>query len=342
MIKIVADRDIPFLQGVFEPCAEVVYLDGASISPIDVANANAVITRTRTRCDSALLEGSAVGAIATATIGFDHIDMDYCRTRGISVFTSAGCNARGVLQWMGAVLRWLNRNGHIGAPSGTTLGIVGVGNVGSLVERYARMWGFDVVCCDPPRQRAEGGDFVTLAEVARRSDIVTFHVPLIRSGEGVTVNLAGDEFFKMIKPGAIVINSSRGEVVDQSCLLSVLESGACSCVIDTWAAEPHISAALAGLSLLATPHIAGYSLQGKANATAMVVRSLATHFGWKQLDGWYPAEIEPSSPSDISWDDMCSLMPQYFDIGALSDTLKANPGEFERMRTAYRYRKEFF
>ena len=265
-MKIIADSAIPFLRGVLEPFAEVEYLPGTAISAADVRNADALVIRTRTRCDEKLLADSRVKLIATATIGFDHIDTAWCAAHGIEVTTAAGCNARGVLQWVGAALVHLSRT-QGWQPAERTLGIVGVGHVGSLVKAYAEGWGFRVVCCDPPREERERCGFRTLEEVAREADILTFHTPLDAS----TRHMADSRLFGLIKPGAILINSSRGEVVDGEALL---QSGL-GWALDVWEHEPHLDPALLENALLATPHIAGYSEQGKANATAMSVASLA-------------------------------------------------------------------
>ncbi len=349
MVKIVADKDIPYLEGVLEPYAGVVYVPGAGIGPEEAAEADALVVRTRTRCDAALLEGSRVGMIATATIGYDHIDMEYCRAHGIGVATAAGCNARGVLQWFGAAMRTLRLSGRIGQPGEVAVGVVGVGNVGSLVARYASLWGFRTLCCDPFRAAVAADDgmyrpaeFFSLEQVARQADVVTFHVPLSCAGPHPTAGMAGTEFFGMLRPGAVVLNSSRGEIADSAALLGAVASGRCGCVIDTWAGEPRIDPALLRVSLLATPHIAGYTLQGKAMGTAMSVRALARHFGWPLTD-WYPPQAgDPSRAVDISWDEMCRRMPQHFDIEAQSAALKANPAAFESMRNQYAYRREFF
>ena len=230
-MKIIADSAIPFLQGVLEPWAEVRYLPGAEIAPEEVRDADALLIRTRTRCDERLLGGSRVRLIATATIGFDHIDTAWCAAHGIRVCTAAGCNARGVLQWAGAVLAHLART-QGWQPAGRTLGVVGVGHVGSLVKEYAETWGFRVLCCDPPREAREHCGFLPLEEVARQADILTFHTPL----DDTTRRMAGDALFARMKPGAVILNSSRGEVVDGAALL---RSGL-ACVLDVWEHEPAI------------------------------------------------------------------------------------------------------
>ena len=356
-MKIVADCDIPFLKGVLEPYAEIVYLPGTEISPQDTANADALIVRTRTRCDRSLLKGSPVRFIGTATIGFDHIDRDYCTTHGITVETAAGCNARGVLQWVGAVLAYDARQTGWN-PTKKTLGVVGVGHVGSLVANYARQWGFRVLCCDPPRQRSTPhGDptnplspvnFVPLEQIAEEADIVTFHVPLNRTGEDATFHMADEACFARMKPDTLLLNSSRGEVVDGSALLAHLRAGeqhsggeGFRCAIDTWEHEPEIDRELLRRTLLATPHIAGYSRQGKANATSLIVRALALRYGLP-LTEWYPPEVSPVPPRAIGWEELLATIDGYFDIEAQSRALKSAPSEFETMRNRYHYREEYF
>ena len=244
-MKIVADNAIPFLKGVLEPYARVEYLPGKTIATADVRDADALIVRTRTRCDAALLEGSSVKLIATATIGFDHIDTAWCAAHGIEVTTAAGCNARGVLQWVGAALVHLSRT-QGWQPAERTLGIVGVGHVGSLVKAYAEGWGFRVVCCDPPREAREHCGFLPLEEVARQADILTFHTPL----DDTTRRMAGDALFARMKPGAVILNSTRGEVVDGAALL---RSGL-ACVLDVWEHEPHLDPALLENALVGIVH----------------------------------------------------------------------------------------
>ena len=331
-MKIIADCAIPFLQGVLEPFAEMTYLPGRSISAADVRDADALMIRTRTRCDEKLLAGSRVKMIATATIGFDHIDRTWCSARGIRVTTAAGCNARGVLQWVGATLVHLSRT-QGWQPAERTLGIVGVGHVGSLVKAYAEAWGFRVVCCDPPREERERCGFLPLEAVAREADILTFHTPL----DATTHHMAAEALFRQMKSGAILLNSSRGEVVDTQ----ALPASGHPYVLDVWEHEPHLDPQLLGGALLATPHIAGYTEQGKANATAMSVAALARFFGLP-FEGWYPPQAAPSAPRPIGWQELCDTIPNVYDIEAESRHLKQRPADFEAMRDHYAYRREYF
>lgn len=331
-MKVVIDSAIPYLRGVLEPYSEVVYREGQGFSVADVADADALIVRTRTKCNANLLQGSRVKLIATATIGFDHIDLDYCAQQGIRVVTAEGCNAAGVLQWVAAALAMLSqRDGWL--PRQKTLGIVGVGNVGSLVERYARAWGFEVLCCDPPRQLREGGDFIDFEELLRRSDIVTLHTPL----DSTTHHLLDAAAVGLIRENGVIINASRGEVASTQALLSAPQT----LMLDVWENEPEIDAELLDKALVATPHIAGYSAQGKANAASMVVRAVAKEFGLP-IGEWYPSEVEPVERRPIEWEQMCRTIADYCDLEGQSKQLKSDLSIFESMRNNYSYREEYF
>ncbi len=342
-LRIVADRDIPYLKGVLEPYADMRYLKGSDIVREDVHDAQVIITRTRTRCDRELLEGSSVRMIATATIGHDHIDLDYCARQGIEVATAAGCNARAVLQYvMGALAALAAQDGW--KPADKTLGVVGVGNVGSLIYRYGQHFGFRVLGCDPPQKRQDPSlPYLPLEEMLPQCDIVTLHTPLIETGEDRTRGLASATFFARLKPGAIFLNSSRGAVLDDQALLQAIRQGIVTrSVIDTWNHEPDINRELLKAVTFATPHIAGYSRQGKAAGTADVVEAISRHFSLP-LKAWYPSEVDPGKPDEtLNWEAMGEAMPAYFDIAAHSDFLKTHPGAFEEWRNHYDYRTEFF
>lgn len=331
-MKVVIDSAIPYIAGVLEPYAEVVYRAGEQFSSSDVKDADALIIRTRTRCGEALLEGSSVKLIATATIGFDHIDLQYCASQGIEVVTAAGCNAAGVLQWVAATLALLART-QCWQPDQMRLGIVGVGNVGSLVERYARRWGFEVICCDPPRQEREGGDFVAMEELLPQADIVTLHTPL----DDTTRGMINPQTLALMKPSATLINASRGEVAQTEALLSAQQT----LCLDVWEREPNINRELLAKAFVATPHIAGYSAQGKANAAMAVVRAVARRFALP-LAGWYPSVVEPIERKDITWEDMCQSIERYCNLQSESAMLKTCPAEFESLRNNYNYREECF
>lgn len=343
-MKIVVDSEIPFLRGVLEPFADVAYLPGKDISAVEVRDAQALLVRTRTRCDRSLLEGSAVRFVGSATIGTDHIDAGFCASRGIAVAAAAGSNSRGVLQWVAAALAWLTGNG-LTEPSRAVLGVVGVGNAGSLVADYAASWGFRVMRSDPPRERAENlgpaDGYHPINELAERCDVITFHVPLTTSGPDATIGMAGHDLFAATKSGALIINSSRGGVIDPVALRQW--SGRRGFLIDTWNGEPAIDRGVLERVLIGTPHIAGYTAQGKANATAMTVDALARKFPeLRELEGWFPEGAQKSVQRPIGWAEMCDRMPSYFNIAAESALLKASPELFEQFRDRYKYREEFF
>ena len=331
-MKVIIDNAIPYIKGVLEPYAEVLYREGRDFRKEEVRDADMLIIRTRTRCDKALLEGSRVRLISTATIGFDHIDLDYCAQRGIAVTTAQGCNAAGVLQWVAAALAMLSAS-EGWRPEERTLGIVGVGNVGRLVEQYARSWGFRVLRCDPPRLEREGGDFLPMEEVVAQADIVTFHTPL----DSTTFHLISDDVIALMKSTATLINASRGEVADTAALLKAEQR----LMLDVWENEPAINGDLLRKAIVTTPHIAGYSAQGKANATAAVVAAAAEHFSLP-IDGWYPAEVQPVGRTPIGWDEMCATITAHCDLAAESAQLKSGPDAFESLRINYNYREEYF
>lgn len=331
-MKVVIDNAIPYIKGILEPYAEVLYREGIDFRQEDVADADLLIIRTRTRCNASLLDSSSVKMIATATIGFDHIDLEYCQKHGIEVITAQGCNAAGVLQWVAAALALLSRKDGWTPPQ-RTLGIVGVGHVGRLVEQYARAWGFNVLRCDPPRKEREGGDFIPLEELLSRSDIVTLHTPLDRT----THHLINDRTMALMHNDAVLINASRGEVVSTQALLNAPQR----LLIDVWEHEPEINRDLLAKAIVTTPHIAGYSSQGKANATAMVVRAAAKRFSLPLTD-WYPEQVRITERQDIDWQTMCLTIQSHCDLEAESQRLKAAPGSFESMRNGYRYREEYF
>ena len=331
-MRILVDSAIPFIEGVLEPFAEVEYIDGKAFTNEAVASADALIIRTRTHCNRSLLEGSKVQFIATATIGFDHIDLDYCHTHNISVSTSAGCNARGVLQWVAAALAMFARKESF-APKERTLGIVGVGNVGKLVKEYAEAWGFRTLCSDPPRQEREQLDFVSLEELLRESDIVTLHTPL----DSTTRHLINSENISLLRSGATLINASRGECV----ATEATKRNDLTYITDVWENEPEIDREYLAKSIVATPHIAGYTAQGKANATALAVQALARHFDLP-LKEWRPAEVATVTSRAISWEEMCTSIERYCDLAAESKVLQNSPEQFESLRNDYHYREEYF
>ena len=342
-MKIVADKHIPFLQGVFEPYADVVYIDGKCITSADLADADALIIRTRTKCNAALLEGTPVKAISTATIGTDHIDFDYCNSHGIEVHNAQGCNAGGVMQYVFSALYGIAARKAISL-DGATFGIVGVGNVGRKVEEMARLLGFNVLLCDPPRAAAEGPEqFCSLDYLLANSKIVTLHTPL----DETTRKMADVEFFRKMQQGTLFINASRGEVVDEEALIEAAPKlGAV--IIDTWDHEPDINQRLFDIVDIATPHIAGYSYQGKQNGTAMAVQFIAKHFGIKELYDFRPETDNPEHQSvklDLegkTQGEVAAIFQYNYPIFTDDFLFRMEPDNFEKMRSEYQYRREIY
>lgn len=359
-MKIIIDDKIPFMRGQAERLGTAVYLPGAAITADDVRDADALIVRTRTRCDEALLKGSRVKFIVTATIGFDHIDTAWLAKNGIGWTNCPGCNAGSVAQYVESALLLLARAGRICLDASTTLAVVGVGHVGTQVALMAKRLGLNLLLCDPLRLQGCGGVeegsaaaggiadaacCATLDDVCRQADIITFHTPLTRQGLHATFHLASADFFSRLLRHPVVINSSRGEVVDTSALLGALRGGIVrEAVVDTWENEPDISRELLDRAFLATPHIAGYSADGKANGTRMSLEAVARFFGVDCLfDVEAPAvpptfRYYPEAPDDAAANPSLAL----YDPRRDSDALKADPAAFERLRGNYPLRREHF
>lgn len=349
-LRIIADDKIPFLKGVLEPYADMVYLPGGKITAGDVKEADAIFTRTRTKCNEALLRGSRVKLIATATIGFDHIDTAYCDAAGIRWVNAPGCNAWSVQQYITAVLVTLAKEKSLTLPE-MTLGVIGVGNVGSKVALAAKALGMRVLLNDPPRAEREGeAAFTSLEHLLAESDIVTCHTPLTKEGPYPTYHLSSTDFFNRMKPGAIYINSSRGAVTDSEALKQACENKLSGFILDVWEGEPAIDPVLLEKACISTPHIAGYSSDGKANGTAVCVHECCAFFGLDVLRDWYPASIPPppmettfpvdgtgKSNEQIYYEAVTHTYPVWED----SNRLKQSPSTFEAQRGGYWIRREF-
>ena len=342
-MKIVADKNIPFLEGVFEPYAEIVYIDGSYITRDDVMDADALIIRTRTKCNADLLDGTKVSMISTATIGMDHIDLQYCAEKGIEVNNAEGCNAGGVMQYVFSALYGVAARKNIKLDD-ANFGIIGVGNVGRKVEAMARYLGFNVLRCDPPRAAAEGEEgFCSLDYLLANSQIVTMHTPLDETTRG----MADADFFMKLQPGTIFINASRGEVVDETALKEIYPKlGAV--ILDTWNNEPDVDEELIDLVDVATPHIAGYSYQGKQNGTASAVQSVAKHFGIKELYDFYPENDIPDHEPVLldlkgkKQGEIAAVFQYNYPIFTDDFRFRMEPDNFERMRSNYQYRREIY
>ncbi|MGA2407518.1 MAG: 4-phosphoerythronate dehydrogenase PdxB [Bacteroidales bacterium] len=348
-MKIVADDKIPFLRGALEHFAEVIYVPGKQIKNEILKDADALLIRTRTKCTESLLNGTSVRFIGTATIGFDHIDTHYCNNHKIRWTNAPGCNSSSVQQYIAASLLKIASEFRFNLKD-KTIGIIGVGNVGSKVEKFARIIEMNVLLNDPPRGRKEGGKaFHSLKTILNESDIVTVHVPLNVVGKDFTYHLFDEKCFKKIKKGAWFFNSSRGEVTDTYALKKVLGSGKLDgTVIDVWENEPDIDLELMTLAFVATPHIAGYSADGKANGTAMVVNSLCKYFNLPS-ENWYPEnvplppypEIEIDCKGKSEEDIVREAVNHTYNIDEDDVKLRFSPSDFEMLREDYPLRREF-
>ncbi len=338
MIAIV-DNAIPYIKGILEPYLDVIYAPGEAFSSaIEKAGKQekCLFIRTRTKCDKSLLEGHNVRFIASATIGKDHIDEDYCRANSICVANAPGCNSSAVMQYF---LTSISQTGILPESrkdrEKLTVGIIGAGNVGEKVARLCLKLGFKVLRNDPPKQ-AQGIplEYFSLEEVLENSDIVTIHTPL----DSTTRGLAGKHFFSAIKKGAHLVNASRGPVVDDNALLESKKLGLFIC--DVWNNEPDINKDILQRSALATPHIAGYSVEGKQNATDAVVRAFANFADIKSLKDFTCRSKDERHHLDIN-KNLSSQLRKFFPIAELDSALRQHPEDFEKLRKEYIYRHEF-
>ena len=338
-MKVVVDNKIPYISEAIERIAdEVVYAPGQKIDAGMVKDADALIVRTRTQCNKLLLEGSRVRFIATATIGYDHIDTEYCSQAGIYWTNAPGCNSASVAQYVHSALLLLQREKGLKL-EGLTLGVIGVGNVGSKVVKVGESLGMRVLKNDLPRAELEGPEaYVSLQRLAEECDVLTFHVPLYIKGVYKTFHLADAAFLQSLKRKPVIINTSRGEVVETEALLEALECGMVSdAIIDVWENEPNINSSLLQHAFIATPHIAGYSADGKANATRMALDALCSFF---HVEATY--EIAPPMPAEttIHASSLAEAHLQIYNPMVDSCALKSMSSSFENLRGNYPLRRE--
>ena len=350
-IKIIADSKIPFLKGVLDNASNIEYAAPSEITKEKVNDADALIVRTRTKCNADLLEGSKVKFIATATIGYDHIDTKYCDSKNIKWVNAPGCNSSSVKQYIASALLTLAEIKKLDL-SKMTIGIIGVGNVGSKIASVSEILGMKVLLNDPPRERTEGKEkFVALDKLISESDIITFHVPLNKAGIDKTFHMADESFFSRMKGEKILFNSSRGEVVETNALKNAIRNKIISAsLLDVWENEPEIDKELLNLVDIATPHIAGYSADGKANGTSVCVKEISSFFGLGIDFDWYP-EYVPSPESGKYLEFNCAGKSQQeilkeiicatYEILKDDSTLRTSVETFEKQRNSYPVRREF-
>lgn len=345
-MKIIADTTIPFLKGIPERFADVAYLSGDEFSPSAIKEADALIVRSINKCTEELLSGSRVKLIATATIGFDHIDTDYCDRAGIAWRNAPGCNAVSVSQYLLSSLLAvaLKRKESL---ENKTIGLIGVGHVGKEVERVCSALGMRVLRNDPPRADREGEEgFVSLDTITREADILTIHTPLEKNGNYPTSHLADRAFFKKLKRNPWFINAARGGIHDTEALIEAKENGWISeLILDCWEKEPDIDRRLLRLATIATPHIAGFSADGKANATRACLENIVQFFHLPNVrveDVLPPPpeepliELPPSPVCPVAHAVFHSFTPLRIDTA-----LRKAPEQFELFRAKYDHPREF-
>jgi erythronate-4-phosphate dehydrogenase len=343
-MKFVIDRAIPFIEGVFEPYgAEVIYKDGPEIVRGDLLDADALVIRTRTRCGAALLKGTAVKLIATATASMDNIDQQWCKEHGIYVQNASGCNAGGVTNYVFSALFGTASRKSIPL-EGATIGIIGLGSAGSRVEEMALALGFKTLRYDPIRAEKEWHtEFHDLDTVLEGSDVITMHIPV----NATTRGMANAHFFATMKPGAFFINAAQGElVVEKDLIQAIPRLGPVA--LDAWCHEPNVNRKLMDLVDIATPHIAGYTLQGKQIGTSLAIRAVARFFSIKELYDFFPTteileyQAVKIDAHDKTQGQIASVIQYNYPIFTDDFMFRMNPDSFNELRINYRYRREFY
>lgn len=352
---VVVDNKNPFLADALSSCAEVRQLATTAITPDVLRDADAVVVRSETKVGPALLEGTRVQFVGTATIGTDHVDLEYLARRGIGFAAAPGSNATSVAEYVAAAL--LEAAARLGIPlRGRKLGVVGVGNVGSRVARVGRALGMIVLQNDPPLSRATGDPVYEPLDALMDADVITLHVPLTRDGPDPTFRLVDAHRLSRMKRGSILINTSRGAVVEPTALGNALASAHLGgAILDVWDGEPDVDAALIRQVMIGTPHIAGYSFDGKVNAARMMFEAIVRHFGlgceWPLPANMPPPRVSriqlpgEGSPSDIVRGAVGACYSIMQDDRLFRELIPmpgdARRAEFRRQRAAYPVRREF-
>ncbi|MBN2308885.1 MAG: 4-phosphoerythronate dehydrogenase PdxB [Candidatus Hydrogenedentes bacterium] len=354
-MRIVADENIPFVREAFAALGEVTTLPGREIDAAAVRYADMLLVRSITKVNRELLDGSRVQFVATATIGEDHVDTGYLAEQGIAFSSAPGCNANSVAQYVTAALLELAARLDLDLPS-LRLGIIGVGNVGKRVLAKATALGMECVLNDPPLWKETGDDRYRPIEEMHSCDIVTLHVPLTLQGRYATHHLAGERLVWNMRPKSILINTSRGPVADGNALKGALHSGHLrACVLDVWEDEPRVDEELLRGVFIGTPHIAGYSFDGKVNGTRQIYGAACRHLGVEP--DWDSAPLLPTPecpevrvPGGGGMGAVRDAVRAVYDIwrddAAMRTVLDApeeeRPAVFDRLRKEYPRRREFF
>lgn len=349
-MKILVDENMPYARELFSRTGSVVAVPGRPIPQAELDEADGLMVRSVTKVNAALLAGKPVKFVGTATAGTDHIDEDFLKAQGIGFSAAPGCNAIAVVEYVfSSLLLLAERDGF--ALKDRTVGIIGVGNVGSRLQARLEALGIRTLLCDPPRaDRGDQGDFQPLASLVAEADILTFHTPLFKQGEYKTLHLADESLLMALKPGTILINACRGPVVDNAALLKVLSQRRdLSVVLDVWEPEPDLSLPLLEKVDIATAHIAGYTLEGKARGTTQVFEAWTRFLGQPQqiaLDTLLPAPEfgRITLHGELDQPTLKRLVHLVYDVrrdDALLRKAAAIPGEFDRLRKNYLERREW-
>ncbi|MET3700964.1 4-phosphoerythronate dehydrogenase PdxB [Citrobacter sp. UYEF32] len=349
-MKILVDENMPYAGDLFRRLGEVKAVPGRPIPAAELADADALMVRSVTKVNEALLSGTPIKFVGTATAGTDHVDEQWLQQAGIGFSAAPGCNAIAVVEYVFSSLMLLAERDGFDLRD-RTVGIVGVGNVGGRLQARLEAWGVRTLLCDPPRaDRGDEGDFLPLDALVREADVLTFHTPLFKDGPYKSWHLVDEEVISRLKPGAILINACRGPVVDNAALLRRLEAGQpLSVILDVWEPEPDLDVALLAKVDIGTAHIAGYTLEGKARGTTQVFEAFSDFIGKRQqvaLDTLLPApefgRITLHGPLDQSI--LKRLIHLVYDVrrdDALLRKVAGIPGEFDKLRKNYLERREW-
>ena len=349
-MKILADQNMPLVEQYFADFGDVERFDGRNLQPEQLAGVDILLTRSVTNVDNALLtQADKLKFVGTATIGVDHIDTELLAERNIAFSSAPGCNAVAVAEYVISSLYALCQE-NAESLQGKTIGIVGVGSIGSCLRDKLNLLGMNVLLCDPPKHETgelvEHTDFDTLLDTA---DIITFHVPLVKQGPHKTLHMLNKQRLAKLKDGTTLINASRGDVIDNQALLELFEQGAkLDCVLDVWENEPNILTPLLNYVRFASVHIAGHTLEGKARGTQMLYQKVCELEGvaaLKSLEDFLP---EPTSHAvslgeTFTLDDIGRLVHLIYDVRRDDGILcsKLNQEGFDSLRKNYPPRREF-
>ncbi len=349
-MKILVDENMPYARELFSRLGDVKAVPGRPIPVAELIDADALMVRSVTKVNEALLAGKPVKFVGTATAGTDHVDDAWLKQAGIGFSAAPGCNAIAVVEYVfSALLMLAERDGF--ALRDRTVGIIGVGNVGGRLQKRLEALGIRTLLCDPPRaDRGDEGEFHALDELVAQCDVLTFHTPLFNEGPYKTLHMADEALLRALKPGTILINACRGPVVDNVALLKCLQAGQdLSVVLDVWEPEPDLNVELLAKVDIGTAHIAGYTLEGKARGTTQVFEAYSTFIGNAQqvaLDTLLPTPEFGRLTLHGPFDELTlkRLVHLVYDVrrdDALLRKVAGMPGEFDKLRKHYHERREW-